>query len=49
MGRAILPVMQHIAQLPGGHKPLSFVHRLADGSLRDVQTYAGPVVITASG
>ena len=45
MGRAILPVMQHIAQLPGGHKPLSFVHRLADGSLRDVQTYAGPVVI----
>ena len=44
-GRAILPVMQQIAQLPGGHKPLSFVHRLADGSLRDVQTYAGPVVM----
>ena len=45
MGRDILPVMHHISQLPGGHKPLSFVHRLADGSLRDVQTYAGPVVI----
>lgn len=44
-GRAILPVMQQISLLPGGHKPLSFVHRLADGSLRDVQTYAGPVVI----
>ena len=45
MGRDILPVMHHISLLPGGHKPLSFVHRLADGSLRDVQTYAGPVVI----
>ncbi|MGE5471376.1 MAG: diguanylate cyclase [Bacteroidota bacterium] len=41
MGRGILPIMQEIAKLPGGHKPLNFAHRLADGSLRDVQTYAG--------
>lgn len=34
-----------ISRLPGGHKPLNFVHRMADGSLRDVQTYAGPVDI----
>lgn len=44
-GRSILPVMQAVASLPGGHKPLNFVHRLADGSLRNVQTYAGPVVL----
>ncbi|MDC7717836.1 sensor domain-containing diguanylate cyclase [Vogesella sp. DC21W] len=44
-GRSILPVMQAVASLPGGHRPLSFVHRLADGSLRNVQTYAGPVVL----
>ena len=33
-GRSILPVMQAVARLPGGHRPLNFVHRLADGSLR---------------
>lgn len=44
-GRSILPVMQAVASLPGGHRPLNFVHRLADGSLRNVQTYAGPVVL----
>ncbi|MBV8679595.1 MAG: GGDEF domain-containing protein [Aquitalea sp.] len=45
LGRAILPVMHQISLLPGGHKPLSFVHLLADGSQRDVQTYAGPVTL----
>ncbi|WP_374343114.1 diguanylate cyclase [Azonexus sp.] len=45
MGRAVLPIMYEISRLPGGHKPLNFVHRMADGSLRDVQTYAGPVDI----
>lgn len=44
-GRGILPVMQAVARLPGGHRPLNFVHRLADGSLRNVQTYAGPIVL----
>lgn len=44
-GRSILPVMHAVAQLPGGHRPLNFVHRLADGSLRNVQTYAGPIVL----
>ncbi len=43
MGRDILPVMHEIARLPGGHKPLNFIHKLADGNLRHVQTYAGPV------
>ena len=45
LGRNILPVMAEIARLPGGHKPLNFVHRLADGSTRHVQTYAGPIEI----
>jgi len=45
LGKGILPVMAEIARLPGGHKPLNFVHRLADGSTRHVQTYAGPVEI----
>ena len=45
LGRGILPVMAEIAHLPGGHKPLNFVHKLADGSPRHVQTYAGPVEI----
>lgn len=44
-GRNILPVMHAVAQLPGGHRPLRFEHRLADGSLRHVQTYAGPIVL----
>jgi len=43
LGREVLPIMNEVAKLPGGHKPLNFVHRLADGSLRDVQTYAGPL------
>lgn len=45
LGRDVLPVMAEIASLPGGHKPLNFVHRLADGSTRHVQTYAGPIEI----
>lgn len=45
LGRDILPVMAEIAALPGGHKPLNFIHRLADGSTRHVQTYAGPIEI----
>lgn len=45
LGRDILPIMTEIARLPGGHKPLNFVHRLADGSTRYVQTYAGPIEI----
>ncbi len=41
----MLPVMRSVASLPGGHKPLNFTHILSDGSLRYVQTYAGPVVL----
>ncbi|MDR3409701.1 MAG: sensor domain-containing diguanylate cyclase [Formivibrio sp.] len=43
MGKEVLPIMHEIAKLPGGHKPLSFIHKLADGSIRHVLTYAGPV------
>lgn len=43
LGQQVLPIMSEVAKLPGGHRPLNFVHRLADGSLRDVQTYAGPL------
>lgn len=43
MGKNVLPVMQEIAKLPGGHKPLNFIHKLADGTTRHVQTYAGAV------
>lgn len=45
LGRQILPIMQEIARLPGGHKPLNFVHKIADGTTRHVQTYAGPLEI----
>ncbi|MEG4684075.1 sensor domain-containing diguanylate cyclase [Enterobacter cloacae] len=45
LGRDVMPIMTAIAALPGGHKPLNFVHRLADGSTRHVQTYAGPIEI----
>ena len=45
LGRDVIPIMNNIASLPGGHKPLNFTHILADGSLRHVQTYAGPVVL----
>lgn len=44
-GRQILPVMHEIARLPGGHKPLNFVHKIADGTTRHVQAYAGPLEI----
>lgn len=44
-GRDVIPIMNNIANLHGGHKPLNFTHILADGSLRHVQTYAGPVVL----
>ena len=43
LGREVLPIMHEVARMPGGHRPLNFVHRLADGSTRHVQTYAGPV------
>lgn len=43
MGRDVLPVMHEVARLPGGHKPLNFIHKLADGTTRHVQTYAGPM------
>jgi diguanylate cyclase (GGDEF)-like protein/PAS domain S-box-containing protein len=43
LGRLVLPIMSEVAKLPGGHRPLNFVHRLADGSLRNVQTYASPL------
>ena len=45
LGRDVIPIMNNIANMPGGHKPLNFTHILADGSLRHVQTYAGPVVL----
>ncbi|OAJ70557.1 diguanylate cyclase [Methylobacillus sp. MM3] len=45
MGRDVLPVMNEVAKLPGGHKPLSFMHKLSDGSTRYVQTYASPVIL----
>ncbi len=45
LGRNILPIVGEIAHLPGGHKPLSFTHRLADGSTRDVQVAVGPIEI----
>lgn len=43
LGRDVLPIMHEVAKLPGGHKPLNFTHKMADGSHRQVQTYAGPV------
>ena len=43
LGRQVLPIMSEVAKLPGGHRPLNFVHCLANGSLRDVQTYASPL------
>lgn len=45
LGRQILPIMHEIARLPGGHKPLNFIHKIADGTTRHVQTYAGPIEI----
>ena len=41
LGRDVPPIMNEVAKLSGGHRPFNFVHRLADGSRRDVQTYAG--------
>ncbi len=46
LGRRVMPIMHEISHLPGGHKPLNFVHKLADGSTRHVQTYAGPIEIS---
>ncbi|WP_084632626.1 sensor domain-containing diguanylate cyclase [Pleomorphomonas oryzae] len=43
LGRAVLPVMREISSWAGGHYPQRFRHRLADGTIRDVQVYAGPV------
>ena len=37
LGRRVMPIMHEISHLPGGHKPLNFVHKLADGSTRHVQ------------
>lgn len=43
LGRSVLPVMREISSWQGGHYPQRFRHRLADGTIRDVQVYAGPV------
>ncbi len=43
LGRSVLPVMREISSWSGGHYPQRFRHRLADGTVRDVQVYAGPV------
>ena len=43
LGDDVLPVMHEIASWEGGHAPRSFCHRMADGSVRDVLVYAGPV------
>ncbi|WP_162488507.1 sensor domain-containing diguanylate cyclase [Azospirillum lipoferum] len=45
LGRSILPAMREIASWEGGHYPQRFHHRLADGSVRDVQVYAGPILL----
>lgn len=46
LGRAVLPVMREISSWAGGHYPQRFRHRLADGTIRDVQVYAGPVQLS---
>lgn len=43
LGSNVVPIMHEVASWDGSHKPLSFRHRLANGSVRDVQTYAGPI------
>lgn len=43
LGRSVLPVMREISSWSGGHYPQRFRHRLADGTIRDVQVYAGPI------
>lgn len=43
LGRSVLPVMREISSWSGGHYPQRFRHRLADGTIRDVHVYAGPV------
>ncbi|WP_284540147.1 sensor domain-containing diguanylate cyclase [Pleomorphomonas sp. T1.2MG-36] len=43
LGRSVLTVMREISSWSGGHYPQRFRHRLADGTVRDVQVYAGPV------
>ncbi|MBS1166902.1 MAG: putative diguanylate cyclase [Proteobacteria bacterium] len=43
LGRSVLTVMREISSWAGGHYPQRFRHRLADGTIRDVQVYAGPM------
>ncbi|MCM5558461.1 diguanylate cyclase [Pleomorphomonas sp. JP5] len=43
LGRAVLAVMREISSWSGGHYPQRFRHRLADGTVRDVHVYAGPI------
>ena len=43
LGRSVLTVMREISSWSGGHYPQRFRHRLADGTVRDVNVYAGPV------
>jgi diguanylate cyclase (GGDEF)-like protein/PAS domain S-box-containing protein len=45
LGRGTLAVMREISSWSGGHYPQRFRHRLADGSTRDVQVYAGPIEV----
>lgn len=45
--RSVLPAMREIASWQGGHHPQRFRHRMADGTERDVQVYAGPVFVNA--
>jgi len=43
LNRSVLPVMREISSWSGGHYPQRFRHRLSDGTIRDVQVYAGPI------
>lgn len=43
LGRSVLTVMREISSWDGGHHPQRFRHRMADGTTRDVQVYAGPI------
>lgn len=43
LGRSVLTVMREISSWAGGHHPQRFRHRMADGTTRDVQVYAGPI------
>ena len=41
LGRDVLPIMNEVAKLSGGHRRSISLPRMADGSLRDVQTMPG--------